>query len=199
MLLVFAMMSSASATAAEVMWNVFSIGHYDMGNGVVGHSIQYYADITPEVGFTIAQKNARQWTITFDGFANVGANDTFWARATAGTILSWDWRESAKSLLDMGTGNGPGTITLGNNQTAYIAVFGDSWSSDPTERYYTGWVEIRNTAGEISIDSSALAYDSLEVGTGTIYPGLNATPEPLSAVLLLLGLSVLGLRRKLNK
>ncbi len=198
---------ASCAGAAGVSWNVFSIADYNWGAGdaTSGHSICYYdyvaqnLGITPEAGFTITKKNALLLELTFTGnYSNVGANATFWATAAAGTILTWDWMNSQEPLLDMGLGEytSEGKLTLLNNKTAYIAVFGDSWNRDPTERYYTGWVEIRNVNGEIVIDSSALSFSSLRVGSGETFDGLNAIPEPSSALLMLIGLGLLGLRRK---
>ena len=105
---------------------------------------------------------------------------------------------SQEPLLDMGLGeySSEGTLNLHNNESAYIAVLGDSWNPDPAERYYTGWVEIRNVNGEIVIDSSALSFSSLRVGSGETFDGLNAIPEPSGASLMLIGLGLLGLRRK---
>ena len=198
---------ASCAGAAGVSWGVFSVADYNWGAGdaTSGHSICYYDNgsenhgITPEAGFTISKKNAILWELTFTAnYSNAGANATFWAKAAAGTILTWDWMNSQKPLLDMGLGeySSEGTLTLLNNKSAYIAVFGDSWNPDPAERYYTGWVEIRNVNGEIVIDSSALSFSSLRVGSGETFDGLNAIPEPSSALLMLIGLGLLGLRRK---
>lgn len=200
---------ASCAGAAGVSWNVFSIADYNWGAGdaTSGHSICYYDygsenhGITPEAGFTITKKNAFLWDLTFTGnYSNVGANATFWAAAVAGTVLTWDWMNSQEPLLGMGLGkySSEGTLTLLNNETAYIAVFGDSWNPDPAERYYTGWVEIRNVNGEIVIDSSALSFSSLRVGSGETFDGLNAIPEPSSALLMLIGLGLLVLRRKMR-
>lgn len=201
---------ASCAGAAGVSWNVFSIADYNWGAGdaTSGHSICYYdyvaqnLGITPEAGFTITKKNALLLELTFTGnYSNVGANATFWASAAAGTILTWDWMNSQEPLLDMGLGeySSEGTLNLHNNESAYIAVLGDSWNPDPAERYYTGWVEIRNVNGEIVIDSSALSFSSLRVGSGETFDGLNAIPEPSSALLMLIGLGLLGLRRKTIK
>ena len=198
---------ASCAGAAGVSWNVFSIADYNWGAGdaTSGHSICYYDygsenhGITPEAGFTITKKNAFLLDLTFTGnYSNVGANATFWAAAEAGTVLTWDWMNSQEPLLDMGLGkySSEGTLTILNNETAYIAVFGDSWNPNPAERYYTGWVEIRNVNGEIVIDSSALSFSSLRVGSGETFDGLNAIPEPSSALLFMIGLGLLGLRRK---
>ena len=187
---------------AEVRWNVFSIYDWDdYMEGGDGRSIQYYThERTPEAGFVISNGTGYTRTLTFTGsYSNCGNNATFWAIATLGTVLDYEWMQSATPLLDMGLVEyrDEGTVNLISGRSKYIAMIGKDLGG--SGGYYTGWIQIKNNKGEIEIVASAFAEAALYVGsdatTGFAAPA-SATPEPTSGLLLLVGLPLLALVRR---
>ena len=190
--------------AADVQWNVFSIYDWsDYDENGNGRSIQYYgAGRTPEAGFVISKGRGYTRNLTFKGeYSNVGNNATFWALASADTVIDYDWMQNTTPLLDIGLVEyrSEGAFDLVNNQSAYIAMIGRDLG-DP-EGYYTGWVQIANNQGEIEILSSALADAALYVGSGATagFAGpapASPAPELTSGFLLVVGIASLALMRK---
>lgn len=194
------------AHASGVQWDCFTIADYDWGDG--GHSLQYTLGYSPypEAGYTVTKGTGYKRTLTFvPDYSNCGDNSTFWAKATADTILDAAWVDQATPLMDLGFTKeytSGGTVALNSSQSAYIALVGESlWMDGGQNYYYTGWIQIQNNQGEIEIVSSALAIGSaIAVGTGDTYSfGTmpTPTPEPSSGLLLLLGFAAITLRRKI--
>lgn len=203
--LLLASLLTIFANGAEVQWNVFGIHDYDdYIEGGDGRSIFASSpNRSPEAGFIVSQSGTGYTRIlTFMGeYSNCGNNATFWALATADTLINYDWMQSTTPLLDMGLSEyrSEGTVKLVNNQSKYIAMIGRDLG-DP-DGYYTGWVKIKNVQGEIEIVSSAFADAALYVGQGATggfagpEPALP-TPEPTSGLLMAVGVALLSLTRR---
>jgi len=129
--------------------------------------------------------------------------DADWAMAvfaSAGDILTWDYFKNATAAIDNHASCGPGAfkelitpvisepVNLKYDKEVYLAIV--FWT-DETPGYT--WCKLTPSSSGLSMSSNATAFqEGLIVGSGTFAP----TPEPTSAMLLLLGVAELVLRRK---
>jgi len=120
--------------------------------------------------------------------------------ANPGDVLTWDYFKNAPVALDNHAQDGPGTFaeltapvisgseTVKYGSTVYLAML--FWTDDTPG--YT-WCSLKAYQSGLSMEENATAFqEGLIVGTGSIAP----TPEPSSAVLILLGCAGLLLKRR---
>jgi len=122
--------------------------------------------------------------------------------ANPGDVLTWDYFKKTPVALDNHAQDGPGKFaeltapviseseTVKYGSTVYLAML--FWTDDTPG--YT-WCNLTAYESGLSMEENATAFqEGLIVGTGSFAP----TPEPSSAVLLLLGCAGLLLRRRKN-
>ena len=196
--------------AGEVLWNVFDAMDHDWGEDMKGASAAYYGSgVSPEIGFKYNYNTAGTRITSMTPameFMNAGLNGVYWVVANYGDQLCSSSDFLSKTLLvDFGYSN-PGvgnsiSIPLGG-KSFYAACFGDAFEYDAlTNQYheepFLAWVQINASQTDgISVGSSGVVIggDGMVVGRFLTIP--QATPEPTSGLLLLLGAAVLSLRRR---
>jgi hypothetical protein len=182
------------ANAANVIWDCFDSMEINDPYIGQGTSIYYYNNVTPELAF-IYQNNAiglvTSATATGD-YCNLGYPVAYWVLANAGDILISKEDYLSKELLyNNGYPNMPeridgATITTLPSKTYYFAILGDNYG----ESDWYAWVEIYADTSGLSVVNSAFSFDTpLIVGGG-------AVPEPSSGMLLIIGATLLCLKRK---
>jgi len=173
--------------AADVLWNTFSVDDFDVwkeGAWLLGSHLPY----APSVGF-----NA-DGTVWVDGCFNYDAGGAYWVHSYFGDELySFDDYFKRTLLADVNyTGNavivGDGVST--HEYLAIIGITSNEYNPETKIETYYGWVELD---GKTVVSSAITAAGPLRVGTGEVIP------EPTAAMLLLLGLAGLALRRRLGR
>ena len=221
MLFAFFCLALCALNASEVRWNCFQLQTTLMGDEGVGC---YYYDSgrsSPEIGLRYFYNSTGSRLTKIDGKGenvNAGWNVGIWVLAMAGDILSKEYftqphivlKDSYNSMID-GSSHLPqpspisvnsigDSVGVANGDKFYLALIGYWYDSSgdsmdigaiPDVADFYGWVEFEATRTELNILGSAFSYSPLVVGAGAV-----AIPEPSGALLVLLGLSTIALRRR---
>lgn len=174
---------------ANVEWNISHINCAQEGYGdsdwlfVIGRPfLNIKADV---VGTALL--------LTAEPSSNMVSGNTY-ALAAKGDMVSNEYMDAKGSYFHLGACDNPNvrmdySILLDSSENIYLAFIADYASFD-TPRY--GWVELGlDEDGLLKVYSSAWDIDGDAIAVG-------AVPEPTSGLLLLFGLSVLGLRRRMS-
>ena len=188
---------SMSIYASAVERDIFSSHTMYSGAGS-DLNVYYYNIVSPELGVTY-NRNARGniSSITSKGYTNAGDSAAKWIIANAGDVLTANYfdvvTESFADYWFSGDTSiyGNQAISVSQGETIYAALVGRT--SVPEEigsEYYYAWVELSVATTGLTLEHSAfMTSEGLVVGGG-------AVPEPTSALLLLLGVAGIALRRK---
>lgn len=185
-----------SVAGANVLWNSFSCSGYGnttqlewkSGSGTPWvylqiESVQTADGLNLSVGDCIMESTAAWYLAAYGSIVDAS---TALGRSSYFNI-SYDLRESP--LADISYYN----ILIPDGEVAFLGLVTVDWH---TETYCYGWLAIENYNGELLRVASAVDLDggAMYVGGGSV-PS-SSSPEPSSAILVLLGTSILGLRRR---
>lgn len=206
LLFMFSIMS-IKAFSSSVLWNCFKL--VDMGEFASGtYSLGFSAsgEMYPDINLGVQDGNSSvriQGTITMEGAMGT------WIIPCLGDVLDAHVFENALQIFAyrnlVGSGTIPMTISKGSSfylgvqieklSSVWPADWNGDWS-DPriySGEYCYGWVQLLvDETGTLSLLGSAMDLD----GGAMVVGGGLAIPEPSGGVLLLLGMSVLALKRR---
>ena len=188
---------SATSLAANIEWNCFTATPYDDGlEGTKSHEL-FYASGQAQLGTDLiigVVRNKQATTLTGQGGWLLSGTD--WISATVGEIVDAQTFSSLKTYFykDDGLAKEAPIVAKATGEDVYLAFQTWLWEEDysSVEREVYGWVQLYVQGESISVVASAIDLD----GGPMIVGGGSATPEPSCALLLLIGVGVLGLRRR---
>ena len=166
------------AVGATVIWDAFEQR---------GNSFYYYGGPTPEINFSV-ELYPSVIVANAEGPVNVANPRSYWVQASAGDVVNdgYLFSDTARFVFDVYYTNPSEirgfSVAAMKESTFYLALIVD-------DADYYGWLAI-------DVDSSGglhLAHSALSTEPGIV---VGAIPEPSSAVLLLLGIAGLALRRR---
>ena len=163
---------------ATVIWDAFE----QAGNG-----FYYYGGPTPEINFSV-ELYPSVIVANAEGPVNAANPRSYWVEASAGDAVNdvYLFSDTARFVFDVYYTNPSEirgfSVAAMKGSTFYLALVVD-------DADYYGWLAI-------DVDSEGalhLAHSALSTEPGIV---VGAIPEPSSAVLLLLGIAGLALRRR---
>ena len=127
------------------------------------------------------------------------ALDTIASAVKAGTVASQDWFYGSKGYIANNTIDGGSKLTAGSEYNfSALIVDGDKYmvSKSYAQNAYTPGVDEATAVsfGSAFFGVNALTYNATTAANG--WAATTAAPEPTSAMLLLLGVAGLALKRK---
>ena len=178
LLLLIAFMTVSDLFGATVIWDAFE---------QFGNNFYYYGGPTPEIGFSVMEADVYYIVATADGQINAANPRAYWVRAEKGDVVNDGFLHSGEMVLDAyysdRTEIEHGSVTAMKDSTFYLALIVD-------DADYYGWLAI-----DVDKDGMlTLSHSVLSDTEGILVVG--AIPEPSSAVLMLVGLAWLALRRR---
>lgn len=195
---------------ATVYWNVFE-SYYEDSSSWVGQELgrplfgahAYGPWGSPEITFSISRSMSTTTLSDAGWVMNMGAPEAVWIQAYSGMELTVDNTLNAETVfLNMSKGS-PGQevdISFSGPSAAYKTIFlgfcngNTDWGG--TGGNVWGWVELLIHGLDVSLVSSCLVTDADGIIVGTDTYLSHSTPEPSCALLLLVGVGVLSLRRR---
>ena len=177
LLLLIAFLPLSDLYGAAVLWYAFE---------QFENNFYYYGGPTPEIGFSVVQ--ATTYIIaTADGTINTANPRAYWVRAEKGDVVNDCLLVSREMVLDAYYSDSDeikhGSVTAMKDSTFYLALIVD-------DAEYYGWLAIDvDKKGGLTLSHSILSDTEGMLVVGAI-------PEPSGGVLLLLGFSLLALRRR---
>lgn len=202
--------------AANVLWDCFDFdgtaatmtaeGEYYLawkmpGTNPYNGYIQY-----ADTGFTVSRSGTKT---TLTDHVHVVSSVVYWTQIAYGVVVDQFLFDNATSLFSdpsqLVTGESSSrmdSIAVNGNQDIYLA-FASYWArpdSSTASGYnfdlgnpYFGWVALNVNQGEVSLLGSYVDLDHNSVIAGRYE---SSTPEPATALLLLVGGALLALRRR---
>ena len=161
--------------------------------------------IAAMVGVAVEPTATDIFNVTFYTDSSMGGYHQAWTVAQVGNVVNYDTThnlDASQYLVHIDPTSpddnttGPSTLTMERNSAIYLAFTSNEQYGDPPNSVYYGWVQIGiDTDGNLVALNSACDFDHgpMVVGGGAWTGGI---PEPSGGILFLLGVAVLGLRRR---
>lgn len=198
-------MSILPGWAASALWDCFTIS----GHGATFSEPGYYSvewhngDIYPSILLRTLRGGT---TTTLDGYGSLAEFMGLWIEASQGEVIDAACFSSRQSVILNGLPSSScqeTSVTVDGRSSILLAVEVFSPAPAPGSSYgyvgdkaYYGWVELVVEKGAVALGASYLDLQGRSVYAGRYESG--ATPEPGSGILLVAGMGVLALRRKLR-
>lgn len=206
LLLLLLVCTFSCVNAASIVWNCFEQKNDYMHPGATIECLGYQMDSVPnDLMPSVVITSARNGSLVTLHGSCVSATlvyEGFWLQKSFGDVVDFSGMYGENNYFADQYFNQSGytsstPITTQINSTVYLAVVQDFTNPTTAEGKYYGWVELDiNASGEVVLRRSALAIDGGSLVVGGWVEGGGAIPEPTSAVLVLVGAGLLGLRRK---
>lgn len=208
--------SILTADASVVLWDCFVAYNEIVYDGSVdvkgGRIYPSYADtlrtdvgFVTEMGFTyiLNEEKTEIKMLNPDISGMPAAGEMFWLRMYAEeTLDEAAFSDSTRFFVGIGeeypSGVAGDSIEVVDGQHLYMGVKTQGRMPDATLRDLYGWVELIVVGDEIAVGDSVLGLEGQSLIVGRDYSAydIDAVPEPNSSILVVLGLSMLGLRRR---
>lgn len=191
-----------SAHSVEVRWDCFQTHELEEADGIGC----YYVDSgysSPEIGLRYFHDMGGSKLTRFDGKGdtNVGWNLAVWVLAAENDLLNRAYFEMPHIVLKdsyntqvptpLALNSIGDTVTIGNGDVVCLAAIGNYYDDNGMPQDYFAWAQMASDGQELKLLRSAFSYGELIVGGGAI-------PEPSCALLVLVGLTALALRRQVK-
>lgn len=207
-----------TAQASVVLWDCFVAYNGIVYNGSVdvkgGNVYPSYTDTLrtdvgfwAEMGFTYALNKEQTEIMALNPniYGMPAAGEMFWLRMYAEeTMNEAAFSDSTRFFVGIGeeypSGVAGDSVEVSDGQHLYMGVKTQGRMPDETVRDLYGWVELIVVGDEITVGDSVLGLEGQSLIVGRDYSAydIDAVPEPNSSILMVLGLSMLVLIRRLH-
>lgn len=197
-LLVVILLACVVADAADVKWNFVDVVQHPPGGASLETTLKSGDSswVGFSLSFTVAVSGKNATLSNFD--CNLSTAITWASLALDDIVYQSAFGDEIPSLFSTEYSGATGSLSVNVNQPFYLAfqvfeLIDNGLEGITRGDAYYGWTEFRIAkSSDVELISSAVDLD----GYAMIVGGGTATPEPSSGVLLLLGLSLLSLRRR---
>lgn len=190
---------STAAYASVVQWN--AIEFYSAGGYAGFQYVDEHATIGMDMQYIYAGGNIVSAQVV-ESFGMIGNPASYWIRAYAGdslvTYTDFASRDMLYDCYPSSMSGVPTNFELGKidfsseKDIYYIAILGAYAVNTDSPKNYWAWIELEGSQNTgLTMIRSALSYESpLIVGGGVVIP------EPSSALLIMMGVAIMVLKRR---